>query len=187
MTERNIRIGFVGVGSMGQCAHLRNYVTVPGCEVVAVAEMREKTGWRVAERYGIPKVYRTHEEMLANEKLDGIVASQPFTRHGVILPDVLRRGIPVFSEKPLAASVEVGERIVRAAREGRTWHMVGYHKRSDPATICARVEIEQLKESGKLGRLHYVRITMPAGDWIAGGFTDLIREDDPKPQLEYDP
>lgn len=53
MVKRNVRIGFVGVGSMGQCAHLRNYVTVPGCEVVAVAEMREKTGWRVAERYGI--------------------------------------------------------------------------------------------------------------------------------------
>ncbi len=25
------RIGFVGVGGMGQCAHLKNYVTVPDC------------------------------------------------------------------------------------------------------------------------------------------------------------
>lgn len=172
---------------MGQCAHLRNYVTVPGCEVVAIAELREKTARRVAKRYGIPKVYRTHEEMLANERLDGVVASQPFTRHGVILPELLRAGIPVFSEKPLAASVEVGERVVRAAREGRTWHMVGYHKRSDPATIWARAEVGRLRASGEVGRLTYVRITMPAGDWVAGGFTDLIREDDPKPQLEHDP
>ena len=30
-----VRIGFVGVGGMGQCAHLRNYVTVPDCEGLA--------------------------------------------------------------------------------------------------------------------------------------------------------
>ena len=33
------RIGFVGVGGMGQCAHLRNYATLPDCEVVAIAEV----------------------------------------------------------------------------------------------------------------------------------------------------
>lgn len=187
MSERNVRIGFVGVGGMGQCAHLRNYVTAPGCEVAAVAELREKTARRVAGRYGIPKVYRTHAEMLENERLDGIVAPQPFTRHGILLPDLLKRGIPIFSEKPLAASVEVGERIVGAAREGKTWHMVGYHKRSDPATMYAKAEIDRLKASGEVGSLKYVRITMPAGDWIAGGLTDLIRGDDPAPELDFDP
>ena len=35
-----VKIGFVGVGGMGQCAHLRNYVTVPECEVVASHVMR---------------------------------------------------------------------------------------------------------------------------------------------------
>ena len=41
-----VRIGFVGVGSMEQCAHLRNYVTLDDCEVVAIAEVRENTGKR---------------------------------------------------------------------------------------------------------------------------------------------
>ena len=187
MTDRKVRIGFVGVGGMGQCAHLRNYVSVPGCEVVAVAELRERTGRRVAERYGVPRWYPDHREMLAGERLDGVVAPQPFTRHGVLLPEILRSGVPVFSEKPLAASVEVGEQIVQAAREGGTWHMVGYHKRSDPATVWVKQEIERLKATGALGRLNYIRITMPAGDWIAGGFTDLIAEDEPGPELQYDP
>ncbi|MBM4050064.1 MAG: gfo/Idh/MocA family oxidoreductase, partial [Planctomycetes bacterium] len=81
-----VRIGFVGVGNMGQCAHLKNYATLPECEVVALAELRENQAKRVAARYGVPRVYRSHEEMLAAEKLDGIVASQPFTRHGVLVP-----------------------------------------------------------------------------------------------------
>ena len=31
-----VRIGFIGVGSMGQMAHLVNYVTIEDCEVAAL-------------------------------------------------------------------------------------------------------------------------------------------------------
>ena len=182
-----VRIGFVGVGGMGQCAHLRNYVTVPECEVVAIAEVKEQQGKLVGERYGIPKVYKNHEEMLANEKLDGIVASQPFTRHGVLISDLSKAGIPIFTEKPLAGSIEAGEKIIKALKAGKTWHMVGYHKRSDPATMYAKAEIDRLKASGELGKLKYVRILMPAGDWVANGFLGHIGINEPVPPLEFDP
>jgi predicted dehydrogenase len=182
-----IRIGFVGVGAMGQCAHLKSFATLPECEVVALAELREELGRRVGERYGIPRVYKNHEDMLAGEKLDGIVASQPFGRHGVLVPELYRAGVPVLTEKPLAGSIEAGEKILRALREAGTWHMVGYHKRSDPATMYAKAEIDRLRQSGELGALRYVRIVMPAGDWVAGGFDDLIESDEPSPSLEWDP
>ncbi len=156
-----VRIGFAGAGGMGQCAHLRNYATLPDCEVAAIAEVRPKLGQEVARRYGIGKVYGSAAEMLAGEKLDGIVASQPFNRHGVMAPELLQAGVPVFTEKPLAASVEVGERIVKAVAKSGTWHMVGYHKRSDPASMFAREEMDRLLASGELGRLRYVRILMP--------------------------
>lgn len=187
MADRKARIGFVGVGGMGQCAHLRNYVTVPDCEVVAIAEIRRELGRKVAARYGIPRVYADHAEMLAKEKLDGIVASQPFTRHGTLVPELLAAGIPVFTEKPLAGTIEMGEKVLAAARKAGTWHMVGYHKRSDPATMHAKAEIERLKSTGELGRLTYVRILMPAGDWVAAGFTDLIKSDEKGPELAWDP
>ena len=182
-----VRIGFAGTGSMGQCAHLKNYVTIDGCEVAALAELREGLGRRVAEKYGVPKVYRNYEEMVANEKLDGIVASQPFNRHGVLVPELLKAGVPVFTEKPLAASVEVGERIVKSVQESGTWYMVGYHKRSDPATMYAKAEIERLKESGELGKMKFVRVVMPPGDWVANGFIDIISSDENPGQLEFDP
>jgi len=175
-----VRIGFVGTGKMGQCAHLRNYVTLPGCEVVAIAELREKTGRRVAERYGVPSFYTNHEDMLATEKLDGIVASVHFSGHGVLVPELLKAGVPVFIEKPLAGTVELGQGIVEAAKENGTWVMVGYHKRNDPATIFAKEEIEKLDFSGALGRMTYVRVLMPAGDWIAGGADDFINGSYPR-------
>jgi predicted dehydrogenase len=182
------RIGFVGVGVMGQCAHLRNYATLDDCEVAAVAELRERTGAEVARRYGVPRVYRSHREMLAAEQLDGIVASQPFATHGALVPELLEAGLPLFIEKPLAGSVDAGERVLQALSASRSWVMVGYNKRSDPATERAVTEIRRLQSSGELGPMRYTRITMPAGDWIAGGMSGLIScGEDARPELRRDP
>jgi predicted dehydrogenase len=181
-----VRIGFVGVGSMGQCAHLKNYATLPDCEVVALAELRQELAHKVAARYGIGRIYPSHEEMLASEKLDAIVSAQPFTRHGTLLPELIRARLPIFTEKPLAGSIEAGQKVLAALEASGTWHMVGYHKRSDPATMVTKAEIERLQKTGELGRLRYVRILMPAGDWIAGGFNDLIRSDEAAVGLTWD-
>lgn len=184
-----LRIGFCGAGGMGQMAHLKNYVIEKDCEVTALAELRRNTGGTVARRYGIPAVYGDAAEMLQAEELDAIVASQPFDRHGILVPELLKAGIPVFTEKPLAASIAVGEKIVAAEKESGTFVMVGYHKRSDPAIMYAKREIEELKESGELGRLRFIRLVMPPGDFIASGFDGLIFEDETEklPALARDP
>ena len=185
--DKKVQLGFVGVGSMGQCAHLKNYVALPDCEVVAIAELRPALAQRVAQKYSIPNVYANADDMLAHEHLDGIVAPQQFSRHGQVITPLYRAGIPLLTEKPLAASVEVGERMLAALQAGGSWHMVGYHKRSDPASMYARSQIDQFKETGELGRLRYVRILMPAGDWVAGGFNDLIQTSEPPPAGDMDP
>lgn len=77
--------------------------------------------------------------------------------------------------------------MLAALQRGGSWHLVGYHKRSDPATMYAKGEIERLKQSGELGALRYVRIIMPAGDYVAGGFNELIRSDEPLPKTPSDP
>jgi len=182
-----VKIGFVGVGGMGQCAHLKNYASLADCEVVAIAEVRRELGRRVAARYGVDRVYPDHMTMLASEQLDGIVASQPYSRHGVLLPDLFKAGVPVLTEKPLTCSLEAGEKILAALRSSKAKHYVGYHKRSDPATMYAKDEIARLNASGELGKLKYVRLLMPAGDWIANGFLDLIHSQDTMPALKHDP
>lgn len=184
---KKLRIAFVGVGGMGQCAHLINFVDLPDCEVVAIAEIREKLAHRIALRYSIPFIFRDHAELVAKQQVDGIVASQPYNRHGVLLPDLYEAGVPIFTEKPLACSLQVGERLVDALRKSSARHYVGYHKRSDPATVYVRKEIERLKETQELGSMRYVRICMPPGDWVAEGFRHLLTTDDPLPPLETDP
>lgn len=184
---KKVRVAFVGVGNMGQCAHLKNYVLLPDCEVVAISDLREDLGAKVAARYAIPRVYRTHAEMFAREQFDAVVASQPFTHHGTLLPEVLKAGKPVFAEKPIAGSVEMGERVLEAQQKSGTFIMFGYHKRSDPATMRAKAEIDALRASGEIGKLRYVRIVIPPGDWIAGGYNDLLTSVVPRNSKPVDP
>ncbi|HBC87350.1 MAG TPA: dehydrogenase [Lentisphaeria bacterium] len=185
--KKKVRVGFVGVGGMGQCAHLRNYATLADCEVVALSEPRKETAKAVAQRYNIGGVYSEASEMIKKENLDALVASQPFTRHGVIIPELLGARIPVFIEKPLSSTIESGEKILGALKKSDTWIMVGYHKRSDPASMHAKKEIEKLKKSAEIGRMKYIRVLMPAGDWISNGFFDLINKDDYLKNLPSEP
>ena len=110
-----IRIGFVGVGGMGQMAHLTNYVNVADCEVVALAEPRRDVAEAVSRRYGVPKIYVDHKEMLAKEKLDAVVASQQFNRHAGLLPDIYGKVKFVLTEKPLAVGVDAAATLAALA------------------------------------------------------------------------
>lgn len=185
--NRVVRIGCVGVGGMGQIAHLRNYVAIDGCEVAAIAELRPKLAERAAKRYGVEKVYGSHAEMLDSEQLDGVVAIQPFDLHAKLLPEVYPRVKHLLTEKPLAVSVSGGRALATAAAEAGCVHMVGYHKRSDPATEYARQVIDTWRADGRMGQMQYVRITMPAGDWTGSAFSDLMKSDEPCGPLDREP
>jgi predicted dehydrogenase len=180
-----IRIGFVGVGGMGQAAHLHHYVSNGDCEVVAIAEIRPKLRDAVQRRWDIAHAHPTHREMLAAHasgavRLDGIVAIQPFQLHGQLVPELLAAGVPVLTEKPVARSCEAADRVIAAERRhAGSRALVAYHKRSDPATAWVKAKMRELAASRELGRLKYIRVTMPPGDWVAGGFAQNISTDDP--------
>jgi predicted dehydrogenase len=122
----------------------------------------------VAMRYGIKQVYSNAEDLLANTEIEAIVAAQSFLNHAAIVPGVLAAGKHILTEKPLCIFAENGRKLAEAARIAGKIHMVAYHKRSDPAIEYAKEVIARWNASGELGKLTYLRITMPPGDWISG-------------------
>jgi len=161
-----VKIGFIGAGYMGQIAHIANYATLPDVELVALAEGREKTAKAVARRYGIREVYPNHKEMLEKAELDAVVAIMHFNLHHAVVPDVLERGLPLLTEKPICVCSETGERLVKRAEEKGIVYQVGYMKRCDPGTRFVKEKIAEWKRSKEFGSLNYLRVTMPPGDWI---------------------
>ena len=182
---KKVKLAFAGTGFMGQRAHMANYHELGDCEIIAIAEPRQELGRSVAARYGIPTVYKDHKELLADCRPDAIVASQPYKHHINLIPDILRAGVLVFTEKPLAFSVESGEKLAGLAESTGTLHMVGYHKRSDPAVEYAKSVINEWTDSGEFGKMNYVRITMPPGDWVRNA-DKIIRTDEDYPMVSLE-
>ncbi len=181
---------------MGQLAHIRSYALLRDeCELVALAEPRQRTAELVAARYGIGRVYPDHRELLTSEKLDGIVAVQRYLHHRALLPELYSGVSHLFTEKPLALGAAEGDRLVRLARKNGCVHMLGYQRRSDPATREAKRTVDAWKTSGEMGALRYLRICYSDGDWIANAHAALIDAgeephpfpaEEPPPQLAGD-
>src|SRR5258707_7778348 len=100
MMQRKLNIGMIGVGFIGQLAHLMNYVEVPGCRVLGLAEFRPELRRKVAERYGIPRVYVTHEELLRDADIEAVVVVTPPPYTTRIVFDLLHAGKHGISGKP---------------------------------------------------------------------------------------
>ena len=182
--SRKVKIGFIGVGHMGQLAHLQNYVQLMAqghCEIKTLCDVRINLATQLAARYNIPNVTADYRELLADGEIEAVVCIQQFENHVVLVPEVLKAGKHVITEKPLCVFPENGDKLAAAAKESGKIHMVGYHKRSDPATERAMDIISGLKESGELGKMTYVRVSMPPGNWRKDADHPLTTGEPPAP------
>ena len=175
-----IRLGYVGCGFMAQNVHLPNFHSMPGCQLVALAEKRPILREKVAARFGIPTRYANHLELAQDPQIDAVALSAGYAQQGDIAADLLRAGKHVFMEKPMAVSQRQAERILNAARDGHSRLMVAYMKRYDPgnmmmAEIAALWRRKEIAGDVLLARNHGF-----CGNWLVGwDGSQMIRTDEP--------
>jgi len=167
-TADPVRFAYVGCGFVAQRIHIPDFSSIPECNVIALAEVRDELGARVAKRYGIPKVYRSHEEIAADPDIEAVGVSAPYSLQGHIAQDLLEAGKHVFMEKPMAVSVTRAEEILEAAERGGARLMVGYMKRYDSGNLRIKHYIDAWKESGEAGPLMFARAHGFGGNWVYG-------------------
>ena len=148
-----VRFAYVGCGFVGQTIHITNFASLPNCKFLALAEARPELGREVAARYGIPKVYRSHEEIAADPDIEAVGVSGPYALQGKIAEDLLRAGKHVFMEKPMAVSVRRAESMVQAVKSGKARLMVGYMKRYDTGNIALKKHLTAWRASGERGKI----------------------------------
>ena len=159
-----VRIGVVGAGGVMQRIHLPSLRKLGGVEVVAMAELDLELGRRVAAAFGIPRVYASAEELVTQETLNGVVVITSKRWHASACLPALERGLPVFTEKPLAGTLEDGRKMVETAGRTGARLMVGYMKRYDPAYL----EAARLLREETLGTVRFARIHDFGGIFVAG-------------------
>ena len=174
-----IRLGYVGCGFMAQKVHIPNLASLPDCELVALAELRQELGRRVQARFGIPKLYPDHQALLADPEIEAIAVSADFMVQGQIARDALLAGKHVFMEKPMAVSLAQADAILDAARQTGKRLMVGYMKRYDAGNELVKARIDEFRTSGELGPITYARNHGFCGNWTAGIDVPMDTTDEP--------
>jgi predicted dehydrogenase len=176
-----VKLGYVGCGFMAQKVHIPNFISIPSCELLGLAEVRTELGRKVQARHKIPRLYADHLELAQDPDIEAVAVSADFALQGEIAKDLLRAGKQVFMEKPMAVSVEQAESIVAAGKESGAKLMVGYMKRYDAGNELVKSKVTQFRETGELGRLTYVRNHGFCGDWVCNLDTPMETTDEPKP------
>ena len=176
-----VRLGYIGCGFMAQKVHIPNFISLPNCELLAIAEVRNQLGQKVQQKHQIPKLYQDHTELAKDDEIEAVAVSAGFAMQGQIAKDLLSTGKHVFMEKPMAVSVKQAEEMVKAAESAGVKLMVGYMKRYDAGNELAKSYIDQFRQSGELGALTYVRNHGFGGDWVCNLDTQIVTTDEAQP------
>lgn len=159
LTKQTIGVGVAGTGFIGP-AHVeglhRNGMRVLGL----LGSSREKAEGRAAD-LGIPRVYNSLEDMLADPEVDVVHLATPNHLHHPHARAALLAGKHVVCEKPLAMTSTESAELVQLAKERGLVNAVNFNIRMYPLAQQAR----SMVQSGELGEVFILQGSY-LQDWL---------------------
>ncbi|MEU3224064.1 Gfo/Idh/MocA family oxidoreductase [Streptomyces sp. NPDC006976] len=145
-----MRIGLIGTGRIG-AFHAETLTALPAVDRLVLHDAVERQARELAGKLGAEHAGDL-DAMLASG-LDGVVIAAPTAAHADLVRAAAFAGVPVFCEKPIAATL-AGTRVLLAdlAVSGVPLQ-VGFQRRFDTGYAALRDAVA----AGELGRLHVVR------------------------------
>ena len=133
-----LRVGLIGLGEVAQVMHLPlMYELAQRYRIQAIYDISPSLREHVAQRYQVPEVCLSEEELLESPNVDLVFILSPDHLHRPQLLRALETGKHVFIEKPICLNMTEATQILRARTSSTT--MVGYMRRFAPGFL-------QLKE-----------------------------------------
>ena len=173
-----VRFAVLGAGRIGE-VHARALSSVPGAELVAVADPLAEAARRVADAHRCR--IRTVDEIERAGDIDAAIVCTPTDTHAGLIERFVRAGKAVFCEKPVDLSVARARACLATVEtEGGTL-MVGFQRRFDPDFRALKRAIDD----GRIGDVEMVTLISrdpapPPYDYIrrSGGiFRDMTIHD----------
>lgn len=145
-----VQTAVIGLGSMG-INHARVYTELPQARLVAVADTNPSVLAAAADRFNVP-VYQDYRQLLQKERPEAVSVAVPTALHEAVATYALESGADVLVEKPIAATLAEGRRLIERARALGRQLMVSHIVRFNPATQL----LKQKLEAGELGRVFQI-------------------------------
>ena len=140
------RIAVAGAGLIGR-VHMKLAQESATCTLSAVVDPAPAAA-EVAAQAGVA-LYRSLDELLKSDRPEGVILATPNQLHVPQALQCIEARLPALVEKPLAPTVEEGERLVRATDAAGAKILVGHHRAHSPIMAKAK----ELVDTGTLGRL----------------------------------
>jgi len=150
MTNSTIRIGVIGAGGNTRAHHIPKLQQQPGVEVVGVCNRSRESSRRVAQEFGLSRIYDSWTEVVADPSLDAVVIGTWPNMHCVITVAALEAGKHLMCEARMAMNAAEAHAMRDAARARP--HLVAQIVPS-PFTLGVDKAIQHLIAEGYLGDL----------------------------------
>jgi len=150
-----IRVAIVGTGNISH-AHVKGYLEFPDrCKIVALVDIVPEKAQRMKETYHLDAdVYDDHEKILSRTDIDLVDVCTPPYVHASISINCLRSGKNVVCEKPMAASLEECDAMIRARDEsGKKLSIIAQNRFRQPIA-----NLKALLDSGIAGPVRSVQV-----------------------------
>lgn len=147
---KRLRVAVVGAGHLGRI-HARLLGALPDVELVAIADTVLAQAKKVAAEHGA-QAFHDYRQILG--MIDAAIVATPTITHHAVGLDLLRAGLHVFIEKPIAANTREADDLVAAADASGLVLQVGHVERYNPAFIAA---------APYLGRPQYIEAARTSG------------------------
>jgi len=163
MTDKTIRVGFVGAGANTRKHHLPKLKAQPGVELVAVANRSKESGERVAREFGIGRVLADWQEIVGAPDIDAVcIGTWPYM-HCAMTTAALERGKHVLCEARMAMNAAEGRRMLEASRKAP--HLVAQLVPA-PHTLEVDATIQTLLGEGFVGDVLAVELQASGGRFV---------------------
>ena len=128
MQDAVVRTAVVGAGKMG-AIHAKVYDQLPQSNFVAVVDIDSNKAERLAQQYNC-SAFTDCADIL--DKVDAVTIATPTVTHLKLAKIFIKNKIAVLIEKPLAANVKEGRKIVSLAKKNNCVVAVGHSERCNP-------------------------------------------------------
>ena len=151
---KTIHWGFIGCGVVTEKKSGPAFGKIDGSKVVAVMRRNAAKAEDYAARHGINTWYTNAQELIDDPNITAIYVATPPSTHAEYAIAAMRAGKPVYVEKPMAASYEACQEMLRVSEETGVPCFVAYYRRTLPYFL----RVKQLLDDGLLGDISTVQI-----------------------------
>lgn len=154
-SDKSIGIALLGCGEIVNIAHLPAYKEA-GLNVIACFDLDQEAAAKTAEKFGIPNVCASLDEMLAREDVQIIDIAIHMAGRKEAFELCAKAGKNVLLQKPVAHSYFDAQEYVRMADENKIAYAVNQQARWAGTHLL----IKKWIEDGAIGEAEFIRFDM---------------------------